>query len=238
MVQTGAPDFQQYEQWTDLPLFNGVITGAAIPVTVGTFNVSQWAYLQVFFNSVQGAFRLTFNFSADAAGATRTGIRIIDASTASGFQNEISIPCLGRFVQVLCTSNVPLNPAATITLSGSNRAGPTVASVAAYGLLELTGIGIGGGASLDFNLATLFTGPVHVSYLSNVTPMLFQLHWKDNGGTVHPFHEKNTTAANVAVTDTPIYVPPAPCILRIINTSGGPGAFNAYVMSDAYRIGS
>lgn len=238
MVQTGAPDFQHYEQWTDVPLFSGDIAGAAIPVQVGIFNVSQWAYLQTFFVGVNGPLKLTFEFYSSSTLITRTGIRTINADSFSGFQNEVSITCLGRVVRVTCTTNGPQPLIATITLSGSNRAGPTVAGVLGYQLIELTGVGLGIGATIITNFGTLFTGPAHVSWLSNVVPVLFDLFWLDPGGTQHIFHERVTQTINVPVTDAPVFIPPAPCSVKVTNLSGAAGAYNAYVMPDAFRIGA
>lgn len=238
MVQTGAPDFQAYEQWTDLPLFNGNIAGAAIPVTIGTFNVSQWAYLQVFFGAVNGRLQLTFVFTADAAGLIPTGRRNINADTFSGFQNEISVPCLGRFVTILCTTNGALNPAGTITVSGSNRAGPTVAGVPGYLLLEQFGVGIGAGATINATFNTLFTGPCHISFVGTALPMSVTLFFTDVGGTAHAFYGLTLITANVVITQSPIYIPPAPCLAQIANASAAPQTFSCLIMPDAFRIGA
>lgn len=239
MVQTGAPDFQELTQWSDTEFFNahsgGNNTGG---VTVGIFNVSQWAYLQV---NVFAAFvdcRLDFWFGSDPLVTSPLFQRRVFVSAASAQGQMITIPCSSLFVRVIVSTAAVQADAIQLALFPSNRPGPSFIPPIPANLIEQSATAIGIGATINLPFAYTYSGPVHLSAQTSLATGDIRLQWLDEAGVVHPFWIFSFPLAASGLSVSPLYIPPGIIQARVRNTTAGAGAFTLHVMPDAFRTDS
>lgn len=235
MVQTGAPDYQDFANWTDSPLFNGSADTSLVGTAIGTFNVSQWAGIQCFFLNVTQNVLVTFNFYADAAKTIKIATRGCYVNANVGSNSTYAVPCFGSFVEIKCLSNGVHVGALQLTIVGSNRVGPAMATGQTVSLFSVVNTPVGATTAVTFNTSALFTGSAHMTMQWDVASWSVKLSFVDHLGGINPFFLYRDVVVNKTVIAAPIFIPPAPIQVELFNISAGAGNAICMIQQDGFR---
>lgn len=238
MVNTGAPDFQGFTNWADDPFVFGTFNSSASGVSLGSFNVSQWLGLQclIQFPAVNVYLRLTYY--ADAALTQLIGTRMYGDGPGSSTWTTVMVANMGAFVDIALVSAAAQVNAASVTIIPTNRVGPSFASNALGGLLEVSGGNVGANSVLTVNLARIFAGPCHVFVSGMGATGDVQIQWTDPAAINHRWWTTVCPLPAAGLFEAPVMIPPYPCFARFNNTTAGAVTVSMEVAPDSWRVGS
>jgi hypothetical protein len=234
MVQTGAPDYQQFANWSDVALFSASTNGSTAGITLGTFNVSQWAGLQVNVSSIVGAGGLRFTFFADAGLTQTVGSRLYHMGALLLGPTSYTVPVQGLFCRVACLTNGPVANQCFVTISPTNRVGSPASFSSFPHLFEQVATSVGAGATVNQNAQYFYSGPASLSFGTALAAFTVAIVYFDNLGTQHLVFTETFAAASQANFRSPVMIPPAPCQLQLTNGTAGAGNMTAVVTPGTY----